>query len=74
LHPWPLFRQHELAPGEVLAGNRKEEGDLQRENEIPIHVLVQAIKIALSILKEERSRLGLTGLVASIKYSAWSNG
>ena len=36
LHAWPLFSQHKLASGEILTRARKQERNLERENEIAI--------------------------------------
>jgi hypothetical protein len=55
LHPWPLFHQHELTTGEVLTWSREEKRDLQRKDEITIHVLVKTIEIAFIVLQQKRS-------------------
>jgi len=54
LHPGALLGQHELAAGKVLAGHREEKGDLQREGEIAVQILVQAVEIPLPVLQQER--------------------
>ena len=64
LHARALLRQHELAAGEVRAGLRQEESDLERKGEVAIEVLVQAVEIARPVPKEQRRRPGLAGIVA----------
>jgi hypothetical protein len=38
LHARPLFRQYELTPGEVLAWDRQQEGDLQRKHMFSVEI------------------------------------
>ncbi len=49
LHPGSLFGEHEFAAGKVFSGHRQENGDLQRESEITVKILMQAVKIANAI-------------------------
>ena len=65
LHARPLFGQDELAAGEVLAGLREEDRDLDRECEIAIEVLVEAVEVTRDILQQKRRRARLAGVVAS---------
>jgi hypothetical protein len=63
LHPWPLLGQHELATGEVHAGLREERGDLDRECEIAVEILVEAVEVAGDVLQEQRRWTSLTSVV-----------
>jgi hypothetical protein len=40
LHAWPLFSQHKLSSGEILIYARKQERNLERENELAIQILM----------------------------------
>ena len=63
----PLLRQHELATREIPSRGRQEDGDLQREHVLPVHVLMQAVVVALGVLQEERRRLGLPGTMTAVE-------
>src|SRR5580704_7418065 len=67
LHARPLLGQHELAAGEVLAGLRQQDRDLQRECEIAIQVLVQAVEVAGHVLQQQRCWTRLSSLVALLQ-------
>jgi hypothetical protein len=54
LHAGPLLCQHEFTTGEVLAGHREQDRDLQRKRQISIEVLVQAVEVARHILQQQR--------------------
>jgi hypothetical protein len=64
LHPWPLFHQHELTASEILARDRQEKRNLQRENEIAINVLMEAIEVVFILLQQKRSGPNLSRPVA----------
>src|ERR1700754_4757072 len=66
LHARALLRHDELTTGEVRAGVGQQNGQLQREDMLTVEILVQAIIVADSILKEKRSRAYLTGIVATL--------
>ena len=51
LHARPLFGQDKLAARKVLARIGEENRDLDRECEIAVEVLVQAIEVARNILQ-----------------------
>jgi hypothetical protein len=51
LHARTLFGQHELATCEVLAGLREKNGDLERECEIAIEILMETIEVTWNILQ-----------------------
>src|SRR5262245_35476031 len=59
-----LLRAQELAAGEIAAGLRQQDGDLQRERELAIEILVQAVVVARAVLQQQRRRTGLSGFVA----------
>jgi hypothetical protein len=49
LHAWPLFGQDELAACEVLVRLGEDDRDLDRECQICVEVLVEAVEIARHI-------------------------
>ena len=65
LHPRPLFGQDELAASEVTAGLLQQDRDLEREDELAVDVLVQAVEVIRTVLQEERRGPGLPRLVAT---------
>ena len=67
LHTWPLFGQDELATGEVRAGLREKDRDLDREYQIAVEVLVKAVEITLDILQQQRRCARLACVVASFE-------
>ena len=67
LHARALFGQDELAAGEVHAGLGEQNRDLDRECEIAIEILVEAVEVTRDILQQQRRRARLTGVVASLE-------
>ena len=67
LHARPLLRQDKLPTCEVFFRLRKQRRDLDRECEIALEILVQAVEVARDILQQQRRRAGLTGRVASLE-------
>src|SRR3569833_4593057 len=67
LHARPLLGQHELAAGEILARLRQQDGDLDRESEDAVEILMQAYEISGDVLQEQRRRPRLPGLVAAVE-------
>src|SRR5262249_12070213 len=67
LHARPLLRQDELAAGEVLAWFREEDCHLNREGEIAVEVLVEAVEVARHVLQQQRRRARLAGIVAPLQ-------
>lgn len=63
LHARPLFGQNEFTTCEVLSGLRKQDGNLNREREIAVKILVQAVEVARHILQQKRGWPCLTRLV-----------
>jgi len=57
LHTRPLLRHHEFAAREIFVGFGQQDGELERENMLPIKVLVQAV--VSSIPYWSRSGVGL---------------
>jgi len=54
LHARPLLGQNEFATCEVLAGLREKNGDLEREGEIAIEILMETIEVTWNILQQQR--------------------
>jgi len=52
LHARALFGEDELAAGEVARGFAEEEGDLEREDEFAVKVLVEAVVVALVVFEQ----------------------
>src|SRR2546430_9976780 len=65
LHAGPLLRNDELAPGEVLTRLRQQDRHLQREDTLAVEILVQAVVVTGSVLKQQRGGTGLTGRAAA---------
>ena len=63
----PLFGQDELASAEIPARLRQQDRDLDREGELAVEILVQAIEVAGNVLQQERCGTGLAGFVASLQ-------
>ena len=59
LHARALLRHDEFAASEVLAGVRQQNSQLEREDMLAVEVLVQAVVIVDSILKQKRRRSAL---------------
>jgi len=66
LHAGTLFRQDELAAVEVLTGLRQKYSDLQREDVLTVEVLMQAVVVLGTVLKQQWRRPVLTGLMAAL--------
>src|ERR1700724_3331059 len=67
LHARPLLGQHEVSAGEVGIRAREQKRDLQRKDMLSVEILMQAVVVALTVLQEERRRLGLSGVVAAVQ-------
>ena len=52
LHARPLFGQDEFAAGEIRFGLGQQHGDLQREGELAVEVLMQTIEVARPVLQQ----------------------
>lgn len=50
LHPRALFRQHEFATGKIAPRFGQKERNLDREGQIAIEILMQAVEVARHIL------------------------
>src|SRR5712692_9162962 len=66
LHARALLRHDELTTCEVRVGVRQQNSQLEREDMLTIEVLMQAVVVVDSILKEQRRRPHLTGIVATL--------
>ncbi len=66
LHSRTLFSHNKLAPGKVSAGVRQQNGQLKREDMLAIKVLVQAVVIVHTVLKNKRRWPRLTGVMAPL--------
>ena len=64
LHAGSLLREYEFAARKVLTGLGEQYGHLNWEGEIAVEVLVQAIVVARLVLKKQRRRANLTGIMA----------
>src|ERR1700720_1044279 len=67
LHARALFGQYKLAAGEVAAGLREQDRHLDRECEIAIKVLVQAVEVTGDVLEQEWRRPRLSGVAAELQ-------
>ena len=54
LGPRALLEQHELAAVEVVAGAGEHGEDLEREEDLPVEVLVQGVPVARAVAEDER--------------------
>src|SRR4051794_35415849 len=52
LHARPLLGEHEFTAGEILAGLRQEDRDLQWEDMLTVEILMQAVVVIRPILKQ----------------------
>jgi hypothetical protein len=52
LHARTLFCQNELAAGEILSWLGKQDRYLERESEVTIEILVQAVEVTGNVLKK----------------------
>jgi hypothetical protein len=60
LHSRTLLRQDELSASEIFLWFGKQDYNLEREDEIAIEVLMQAVEISRDVLQQQRRRPGLT--------------
>jgi hypothetical protein len=67
LHPRLLFREDKFTASEILARFEEEDRDLEREREIAVKVLMQAVEVARYILKQQRRRTRLARIVALLQ-------
>src|SRR5947207_4315838 len=67
LRPRPLLDEQELAAGEVLLRLTEQHGQLQREHQIAVQVLVQAVVVAGPVFEQERRRPLLPGFVTLLE-------
>src|SRR5882757_1001131 len=51
LHAWPLLGQNKLATCEIVSGFREQDCNLQRECEITVNILMQAIEVPRHVLQ-----------------------
>ena len=51
LHAWPLLGQNKLAACEVVSGFREQDCNVQRECEITVNILMQAVKVPRHVLQ-----------------------
>src|SRR6185312_14982211 len=56
LHARPLLGQNKLTASEITFGFGEQDRDLQRECEVTIKVLMQAIEVARHVLQQQRRR------------------
>src|ERR1700722_10590065 len=61
-----LLGQHELAACKVATGIGQQRRDLEREDVFAVEVLMQAVVVARSVLKEKRRRTGLSRGMAAL--------
>ena len=52
MHAGALFGEDELAAGEVARGFAEEEGNLEREDEFSVEVLVETVVVALVVFEQ----------------------
>ena len=62
-----VFDQQELAAGVVAAGFGEEADDLERESDLAVDVLVEAIEIAGAVAEHQRRWAGLAVRVAALQ-------
>jgi hypothetical protein len=48
-----LFDQHELSPGELFARPAQAEDDLKRKDDFSVKILMEAVKVALTIAEQQ---------------------
>jgi hypothetical protein len=65
LHARPLFRQHKLTTGEVCAGLREKDGDLNRKRDIALEILVETVEVAGHVLQQQWRWTDLTSGMTS---------
>src|SRR5205085_4036103 len=69
LHARALFRQDELAAGEIAPWFRQEDRNLQREHMLAVEILMQAIVITGPILQQQRGGPGLARGMTALQKS-----
>src|SRR5262249_59046802 len=69
LHAGSLLREHKSTAGEVFARTRQQKGNLQRENVLPVEILMQTIVVADAVSQEKRRRLRLSGFATAREIS-----
>src|SRR5215469_13796765 len=67
LHARALLGHDEFAAGELAARFGEQDGELKREGMLSIEILVQTVVIARDVLEEQRGRLRLAGVVATVE-------
>lgn len=67
LHSGTLFGQNELSTREVLPRFAEEKGDLEREDELTIEILVETVVIVLLIFEQQGSGATLACLMAEFE-------
>jgi hypothetical protein len=67
LHPRPLFGQDQLATCEIDVRLRQQDGNLDREGEIAVEILVEAVEVTRDVPQQQRCRTNLTRSVTSRK-------
>jgi hypothetical protein len=72
LHSRPLFGQHELSSSKISSRLGKEESHLDREDVLSVKILVEAVVIAETVLKQEWSWPYLSSIMAKPNAEAQS--
>lgn len=67
LHARPLFGQREFSARKIAPRFGQQDRHLDREGEIAVEILMQAVEVAGYILQQQRRRPDLTGMVALLK-------
>lgn len=67
LHARALFGEDELASSEVASRLAEEEGDLKREDELAIEVLMETVVVLLLVLEKQWSGASLASVVAELE-------
>jgi hypothetical protein len=74
LHAWPLLGQDKLAACEIAFGFREQDCNLQRECEVAVKILMQAVEVARHVLQQQRRWPRLTLDVTCFRNSACRSG
>src|SRR5262249_7790610 len=69
LHAGALLREQKSPAGEVFTRTRQQKGNLQRENVLPVEILMQTIVVADAVSQEKRRRLRLSGFATAREIS-----
>jgi len=67
LHAGLLFNQEKFPALPIASGLTKQENHLQRESDLTVEILVQAVVAATFVVEDQRCRPDLARLVADIK-------